>query len=168
MPLLRNRQPGPTVIDDRNADVVIEWEGAGHPLGDDVREVPDAVMQNPGLVRAIRKGVLEVVTEDEASASFYGQQATNYAAAAKAAHEAVMDTMDAPNGSDDLIPVKCLLSGEDIIMKVKDLHERPPLADRFADRASEFVATQTGMDQHGQPIISWSRVVVGDPLPSQH
>lgn len=167
MPLLRNRQPGPTVINDRNADVVIEWEGAGHPMGDDVREVPESVMQNPGLVRALRKGVLERIEESDVSSEFFSQQATHYAATAQAEHEAVMGTMDAPDGSDDLLPTKCLLSGEDIIMRAKDLRERPPLAERFADRALEFVANQTGIDQYGQPIISWSRVTVGDALPSQ-
>lgn len=167
MPLLKNRQPGPTVIDDRTNDVVIQWEGAGHPMGDDVREVPESVMQNPGLVRAIRKGVLEVIKESEISSEFFSQQATTHAATVKAEHEAVMGTMDAPNGADDLVQVKCLLSGEDIIMRIRDLRERPPLADRFADRASEFVATQTGLDQFGQPTVTWSRVVMGDALPSQ-
>lgn len=170
MPLIRNRQPGPTVLDDRNADVVVSWEGAGAPSGEDVQDVPQAIMQNAGLVRALRKGVLEVVPEDDvAERERTIRQAENFNKATKDQHDAVMGTLESSSRGNDLIEVKCLISGETIIMAEKDTQERPPLAPRFAGREHEFVPTETGaLNSQGKPIITWSRVTVGsEPLPNQ-
>ena len=169
MTLVRNRQPGPTILDDRNADVVITWEGAGHPQGEDVQDVPETVMKNVGLVRSIRKGVLEVVVEDASTTNDrFARQSVDFDKAAKAQHAAVMDTLEPSSRDKDLIEYKCLISGDTIIMSERDHQDRPPLADRYADRAGEFVAVETGrLNAQGKSIISWIRVVVGDELPSQ-
>lgn len=168
MPLVRNRKPGPTILDDRNADVVISWEGAGHARGEDVQEVPEALMKNAGLVRAVRKGVLEIVPEDEVIATHFARQATDYEKAVQDQHDAVMETLEPSSRDLDLIETKCLISGQDIIMSERDMREHPPLADEFKDRESEFVAHETGqLNEQGKPVVTWVRVTVGDALPSQ-
>ena len=103
MPLVRNRQPGPTVLDDRTTDVVINWEGAGHPMGEDVQEVPPALMQHAGLVRAMRKGVLEVVPEDEIDPGLFSRQAERFPETSQAQHAAVVGTLEDASRDKDLL-----------------------------------------------------------------
>ena len=79
-----------------------------------------------------------------------------------------MDTLEESSRDKDLLEVRCMISGEPVIMSERELQERPPLAERFADRAGEFVATETGkLNAQGKPVITWSRVTIGEALPSQ-
>lgn len=164
MPLVRNRQGGPTVIEDRKIDAVITWEGAGDPNGEDIQEVPEELLKNAGFVRAQRKGVFEIVNDIDAEVLYRKTQTDNYAARQAAEQASVDSALEASSRDNDLVPVKCLLSGEELMMREGDLRDRPPLADRFRDRADEFVSQETGeMDPTGKSKVRWVHVQIAQP-----
>jgi len=168
MPLVRNCQPGPTVVQDPTSKQVVHWAGSGDSMGDDVQEISPEMMTNPGLVRALRRGVLQEITEDEISPTFFGDQAKAKLAIEQDEIAGVMAQVANPDGLADLVPVKCLISGEDLMISLKDLQERPPLAPRFASRADEFLPIHDGkLGSDGKPLVTWQKVTIGDALPSQ-
>lgn len=155
---VRNKQPGPTVFNEKSTDTMIEWAGAGDPKGNDVQQVPDALLNNSAFSKCIRSGILEVLSD--ASAGETDEMLQRSADAARAAREAqeaaVLEQLDATSTDEDFISTKCLISGEDIVMRAGDLFDRPPLADRFADRAGEFEAVPTGNTlSDGRPEVTW-------------
>lgn len=187
--VVRNRKSGPTVFTDSAKNVVIEWQGFGHPQGEDVQQVPDEVAQSPAFLRTVRKGVLEIVdageldlaslaapavsgartTPEEAAAAF-SAQFTSAQEADAAADAAALASIEAA-ADNDIEVVKCLISGQDIAVKVSDRHRRPPLAEEFRDREHEFIPQPTGeMESDGTPVVNWVRASAGlssEPAPSQ-
>jgi hypothetical protein len=158
------------VIEDRQIDAVITWQGAGNPLGEDIQDVPEALLKNAGFNRALRKGIFEVIQDQSTIDRYLSAQGDNYTHQRQVESQAVAATLEASNRDQDWIPVKCLVSGEEIMMREGDLAERPPLADRYADRASEFVAQETGEINPitGKSRVRWVRTTTReDALPSQ-
>jgi hypothetical protein len=157
--LVRNLQSGPTVFTDKQTSTVLEWAGAGDPKGEDVRQVPDEVLRHPNFVQSVRKGVFEVerMEAEEADARLtLGYEASR--AEQQAKEQAVLDQVDVVNTDNDIIGVKCLISGEEFAMRAGDLQHRPPLSDRFAHLAGEFQAQPTGtVRSDGTPEVTWVR-----------
>lgn len=156
---VRNKQPGPTVFTDKASDTHIEWAGSGDPRGNDVQQVPNAILEHPAFAKTVRSGILEVehdLSADESDAML--QRSADAARAAVAAQEAdVLTHLDKTSTDEDYITTKCLISGEEIVMRAGDLFDRPPLADRYADRAGEFVAVPTGKTlSDGRPEVTWA------------
>lgn len=161
MPLVRNRQGGPTVIEDRQIDAVITWAGHGSPDGEDIQEVPEGLLKNAGFGRALRKGIFEIIEDADAQQLHERNQARNYAAKIEAEQAVVDSALEASSRDNDLIPVKCMISGEELMMREGDLREHPPLADRFRDREGEFVSRETGeLDATGKSKVAWTHVII--------
>jgi hypothetical protein len=63
--LVRNTEEGPTVFSDPTNNIAIEWQGKGDPNGEDVQHVPDTLIDNTSFLKALQRGVFEVVEADD-------------------------------------------------------------------------------------------------------
>lgn len=62
---VRNTHTGPTVLSaDLNGRDSVEWAGAGDPSGDDVKLVPETVVNTVPFRKALQTGLLRLETED--------------------------------------------------------------------------------------------------------
>lgn len=164
--LVKNRQPGPTVFSDPAHETFIQWEGSGDAEGRDVQEVSDAVLKHPNFARNVRMGVFELMDVDEAQATaLLAPAAAAAAAARRTEQEAIAASLEASNVDNDIIEVKCLVSGELLYKQFGDVKATPPLADRFADQADQFVRVDIpGMfDAKGEPQFAWVRATQPAP-----
>lgn len=59
--LVRNREDGPAVFSDPANNIAVEWQGAGDPSGEDVQHVPDVLLEYPNFIKALNRGIFEVV-----------------------------------------------------------------------------------------------------------
>jgi hypothetical protein len=60
---VRNHQPGPTVMDEKDFEFM-RWEGFGDPTGADVLPVPSELIDNHSFQRARMLGIFEVIEAD--------------------------------------------------------------------------------------------------------
>lgn len=158
--LVKNNTPGPAVYSDPEHNVLIEFGGANDPEGRDYQEIPEDIVRKPSFARAIRRGIYSIVdaNEEEMERILAPQYAAADAAIAER-EQAIQGVLDASNVENDLIEAKCLISGETIFVRAGDLKIKPPLAERFADRANEFerVEVPGALDAKGQPAVLWVR-----------
>lgn len=79
----------------------VEWKPAGDRDGDDIQQVPDAMMEsNVNFLKAVGLGILQVETSDAALLAAIEQQAARYKRSQQASmseFESVLDTA-AQNG----------------------------------------------------------------------
>lgn len=59
--LVRNLEKGPSVFTDAETKQAIEWGAYGDPKGEDVQYVPEDLLTRPAFLKAIDKGIYEVV-----------------------------------------------------------------------------------------------------------
>jgi hypothetical protein len=158
--LVKNCEPGPTVFSDAANDLFVQWEGDGDAEGRDVQEVSDAVLKHPNFTRNVRKGVFKLLNVDEEQANALLAPAAAQAAAQRAADRAAIDdVLEASNVDNDIVEVKCLISGETLYLTGGAIKEAPPLAPRFADQADQFTRVEVpGMfNPKGEPEYAWVR-----------
>jgi hypothetical protein len=91
---VRNLKTGPSVFKDDETNVLIEWEGAGHPEGGDIQYVPDRLLDNVNFMSAVNKGVFAPVEDEAAAAAAMRNQADATRSASDAATAEVMSHMD--------------------------------------------------------------------------
>ena len=157
---VRNAKAGPTIFTDKPNDVMIRWEGAGDPQGQDWQYVPDHYRHHAAFADSVRKGVLVIGTEDEASAAFSAPIAP---AGADLAAQAAM-AFERPQVN-DIITAPCVGPGtragascsNTAMFRQSEKDKRPPLCDEHAILASQYVpATET--NEQGLQVMAWHRV----------
>ncbi len=168
--LVRNRKPGPTVFVDDTHNVFVQWGGAGEADGSDVQEVGDNVLKHPSFSRNVRLGVFELIDVDEEKAmQLLAPGVAGATAAQAAADQAVLDSLEASNIENDIMEVKCLISGETLYKSYGDIRSAPPLADHLADQASQFTRVEIPgtFNSKGEPEIAWVRTPQAASQPGQ-
>lgn len=145
---LKNTDAGPVVFSDDQSGLQIEWQGTGDPSGDDIHYVPEDLLQNVNLMRAMQRGLLVQVDEADAQAAAErGAQAWK-----ESRHSVVTAAAEAMDAAprDDMVSVGCYGPGprgtncdNSVIVKLSEVAERPPLCPKHANRADEFEVVLT-------------------------
>ncbi|AEQ21018.1 conserved hypothetical protein [Rhodococcus phage E3] len=131
---------GPTIITCTVGTLDFQLEPKGHPGS--ISVLPKEVATALGFQKVWLKGLVTVTTdpamEDEITNLVLGQNE----AEAKRTSE-IIESTEENSASKDLIVKKCLESGEAVYQSIRDAKSGiPPLAERFQDRAHEWIATQ--------------------------
>ena len=168
---VRNTKTGPTVFSIPEDKIEIEWQGAGDPEGRDIQEVPDAVLQDTRFRRAIAKGVLARVSDEEARAALDHQIQSAHDREAAAAAQAVSTIDQAANN--DLVSLPCQgpggrgtgECGTPVPVRESKKGDAPVLCPQHEGLVGEFAQVQTGqMIDKGatlEPETVWVRSVMG-------
>lgn len=166
--LARNTQPGPTVFAlDASNNAVIEWKGAGDPMGEDMQPVPPEMLRNVFFQRAVGRGIIELVDAPEELTRVMGLQRQdwqNRMAAQKAATDASID--QAPQN--DLTMVGCVhpepngtKCDTQVAVRVAQRDQKPPLCAVHVASAPLFV-----IDPHTKTGVNWVKIQM-DPAQRQ-
>jgi len=137
--MCQNQMSGPTVIAadaKRNYEVV--FQGKGHPDGEDVQPIPEALMKTIAFQRAISRGVLLVVegADHPVVQQALARQSDAFAKRMAAQSMADREVLDSPAAA-DIIVINCIgpgsrpgaVCGEQVPVKSGDTG-KPPLCDR--------------------------------------
>ena len=93
--LVKNKKKGPTTFSDLTSNVAIEWQGAGHPHGEDHQYVPDEIaVHNVHFLKAVQRGIFEVVESSPEAKEKIAAQVSAYEQRQKVAHEEILATID--------------------------------------------------------------------------
>lgn len=173
--MTRNRKPGPTHFQDDVTGRKIDWKGAGDPNGGDYTHVPAEVLENPDFMRAVRKGVIEVLDDSEEVKDIISTQAAMAQAIEErraADQEAVMHR---PQDA-SIVGTPCVgpnprgngTCDRSVPVREKEAHDRPPLCTEHSHLADEFVIEEYDFDNDtGLAKKRWVKVTVGGQLSGQ-
>lgn len=123
-----------------------------------VRTLPKDVAAEPGFQRLWLKGGVAISTDPNM------QERIALAAVAQDERREqylneIQAVVEAPSATRNLVERRCLISGERVFQTEQEVKDMvPPLAERFQDRAHEFVATEVMKD--GQSALVWNTVTV--------
>lgn len=167
---VRNKQPGPTVLSiDPKGSSVVEWGGAGDPNGADIQLVPEDVSKSVPFVRALSRGILEIVSEesDPALADALERQAESWRSRLSAAESAASTSIDRETNR-DFVTFACLgpnskntgTCGADVALRETEVSNHPPLCDLHKDLEPQFVPEV--VQEGAKAVTKWNRVVIGD------
>lgn len=168
--LVRNTKSGPTTFSDlhqpNGGQIEVRWAGAGDPMGEDIQQVPDALMENIPFLNALDRGALQVVPPEEL-AQAQAARATGTAArrAADAQTSAtVMDTV-VPEVLNEAVMLGCIGPNNrglgtcdvqvPVPMSARDT--TPPLCASHASLAGMCVPSEhpTQRNEDGTPVTVW-------------
>lgn len=165
MLLVRNLQPGPTVFADKASDTSIEWAGRDDPSGDDLQQVPEALLKdNIQFLRAVQRGVFEVVDPSEDTKALLDRQVNAWKERQSADTAQAQASID-PAANNDIISVPCVGPnsrgngdcGEPVTVREKQSADRPPLCPMHESLASSFAMIQTDKIVEGKAETKWVR-----------
>ena len=167
--MVRNTLPGPTVISsDPKGTHQVEWAGKGDPMGGDVQPVPQEIIDTVPFWNAIQKGILAVENlEDhpELQQTLDRQNASWKARQSMAAEQATAAIDQEANN--DIVSVPCIgpdgkngKCGADVAVRDKTRDDKPPLCEKHAALAGEYVAEELGVVD-GKTQKGWARVTMG-------
>lgn len=166
--MVQNNQPGPTILagDSKGSDY-IEWAGSGDPSGGDIQPVPDHIVNSVAFNKAIRRGVLTTVNEDDERVQHaLDAQSQSWDARTTMADQKALLTIENTQNN-DMIVAKCIGPSPrgngtcDIEVPVRDKtkDDRPALCSMHVELASQYVPEQTQED--GKVVVKWTRVTMG-------
>lgn len=92
--LVRNNEKGCSVFTDANSKQAIEWQGLGDVNGEDLQYIPDDLALTPAFMKALNKGIFEIVEASAETAAILNRQTEawrNRQATAAAAARQVID-----------------------------------------------------------------------------
>lgn len=94
--MVRNTQPGPTVISsDPKGTHFVEWAGLGDPSGGDIQPVAQEIIDTPQFAKALRKGIFEIVDEtSDTSREALDKQVSAWNEINKTKSDAINDSID--------------------------------------------------------------------------
>jgi hypothetical protein len=175
--MARNKMGGPTVLSsDPRGTFEVRWEGRGDPSGGDVQYIPDEMLRIPAFARALKLGVIEIANPEDNPelVEALDRQAAKFHAAQAKAQDEVMATIDHEK-TRDLVVQTCIgpatrgtgECGEQVAVHETHQHDAPPLCNRHASLAPEFVPVNEGQDERENKKIRWIRGVIS-PTPIGH
>lgn len=137
--MCQNQMTGPTVIAadaKRNYEVV--FQGLGHPDGEDVQPIPEALLRTIQFQRAISRGILKVIegADHPVVQQALARQTDAFAKRMQSQVMADREVLDAPAAA-DIVVINCIgpgsrpgaICGEQVPVKSGDTG-KPPLCDR--------------------------------------
>lgn len=169
--LARNTQPGPTVFSlGVNNDAVIEWKGAGDPMGEDVQPVPPTFLDNIMFKRAVTRGIIVIEEAPEEVERVFAQHKAEWdqrQAKQAAAAQATID--QAPQN--DVLMLGCVAPnangttcGTQVPVRSVMRNEAPPLCGLHRDLAPKFISEVTDKIVDGKPEVNWVLPRLGEPI----
>lgn len=166
--LVRNTEPGPSVFTDPVTKIQVEWQGRGDPGGEDIQQVPDDLVQNVSFLKAINRGVFEVVEASDETKEALARQSSTWRERQDAAAQASAEAID-QQANNDILSVPCIgpgakgvgECGEPVPVREKTMDEKPPLCSRHQGLAPQYVFTQGDQLVEGKPVSHWQRMTVG-------
>jgi hypothetical protein len=161
---LRNLSNSVVVFNDANLNVDLTFEPANDPQGKDVQECSAAVLKNPGMLRSVNLGVLELVDAPEVLQEALDRQRADY----RARQRREADLASLPHSAKDRTVATgkaCIapgprgeLCGSFALVMSNDATERPPLCGEHQHMANQYVMVQTEMlGPDGEPEYVWRR-----------
>jgi hypothetical protein len=137
--MCQNQMSGPTVIaGDAKRNYEVVFQGKGHPDGEDVQPIPEALLRTIQFQRAISRGVLKVIegADHPVVQQALSRQSDAFAKRMAAQDLAAREVLDAP-ADNDITVVNCIgpgsrdgaVCGEQVPLRQGDTG-RPPLCDR--------------------------------------
>lgn len=168
MPLLvRNLSDGPTVFSVLKDGVAIEWQGKDNPDGEDLQQVPDALVENVDFLKAVQRGVLVVEDAPDALKEMLAKQTDAFERRTSKAAQASRDAID-PAAHNDIVSTECIgpnnrgsgLCGAPVPVREKTKNERPPLCERHRQLEGQYVPEETDQMVDGKAVMRWVRVGV--------
>lgn len=137
--MCQNQMSGPTVIaGDAKRNYEVVFQGKGHPDGEDVQPIPDALMRTIQFQRALSRGVLKVIegADHPVVQQALSRQSDSFARKMAAQQVADREVLDAP-ADNDITVVNCIgpgsregaVCGEQVPLRQGDTG-KPPLCDR--------------------------------------
>lgn len=165
--LVKNTQPGPTVFTDTSTNTQVEWQGAGDPSGEDVQQVPDALVDNVAFLKAIQRGIFVIEEASPATREALERQTSSWKRRTDEAKAASVEAIDMAV-NDDLITLPCIgpanrgqgQCGEQVPVREKTKDEKPALCSRHAALAPQFVVTELEEMVDGVAKKQWTRTLV--------
>lgn len=164
--LTRNLKKGITVFDPDKNNSGVEWQGAGDSAGGDFQSVPPEIANSPSFARALKRGIFEIVSNEEYENALFAQQDQYERAQAEKAERAASLIDESANR--EIVEYQCVgpqdrgdgSCGVNVI--VEDIEENPPLCTKHASLKNQFVKTEdwssTGKKEK---VVTWNRVVLG-------
>jgi hypothetical protein len=139
--MCENQMSGPTVIaGDARRNYEVVFGGKGHPDGEDVQPIPEALLRTVQFQRAISRGVLKVVegSDHPVVVQALARQSDSFAKRMQAQDVAAREVLDSPAAA-DIVVVNCFgpgsrpgaVCGEQVPVRSGDTGN-PPLCDRHA------------------------------------
>jgi hypothetical protein len=123
---------------------------------DSVKVLPEEALNFGGFQRLIMKGHL-IVSADPMMGDKIFDQATAKSSADEQRLADLQAVIDKPSNERNLIERRCLISDERVFQSEKDVREGvPPLAERFKDRAHEFIPTEVIED--GKSVFKFTKL----------
>lgn len=92
--LVRNKEGGPAVFSDITNNIAIEWQGAGDKNGEDLQQVPDALLENVNFLKALNRGVFVVEEASPETRALLDQQVASYRQRRASSEEAGENAID--------------------------------------------------------------------------
>jgi hypothetical protein len=167
--MVANNMAGPTVFVDEESGTEITWGRKNDPAGEDIQPCSEAVLGNAHFMRAMRKGVYSIVTEEEANERFELQRQSWEQRMYDDEHAAEMFMDD--SRQNDILSFQCVGPGangrgqcrERVSQRQRNAGELPPLCGVHAHLRNNFVASpdpsgQIGDD--GKVITTWLPIQV--------
>jgi hypothetical protein len=148
-----NMMAGPTVIasDPKQTHEVI-FGPKDDPNGEDVQPIPHEMLRTPAFAKAIRQGILKVVSGEDNPViqAALARQTSTFQDRMKADELRARESIDQVS-DEDLLVVTCIGPGsregqvceEQIPVRAKDAGSRPPLCDRHQHLAEHAVKRGT-------------------------
>ena len=152
--MCRNMMSGPTTIAaDARRNYEILFQGRGHPDGEDVQPIPEALLRTPQFARALRQGIFEVVEGDDhpVVVAAMAKQTDAFRRRNASQETAARESLEAPHAA-DIIVAMCigpgardgLACGEQVPVKELEQAGRPPLCDRHRQLSARCVKRGDG------------------------
>lgn len=144
-----------------NLDVSFWLWPKGSLQGDSIMVIPPKALSVPGFRRLVLRGHVLLSTDIELMEAKIDALAQGQVGYEDDRRNSVMQMLGESNADKDLVETTCLISNEKIWQTVRDQQDGiPPLADRFKDRAREFLATKVVKDD-GTSNYVFSKVQIG-------
>jgi hypothetical protein len=168
--LVRNKQPGPTVfaVDATNTSVV-EWKGAGDPMGEDLQQVPADFIEHVQFQRALTRGIFEIEDAPEEILRIAELHRADWDVRQEQQRAATQASIDqAPQN--DMLMVACIgpagkgkgeTCGVQVPVRQRARNESPPLCGLHKALGPQYVTEETTKFVDGKPEVKWIRMSLG-------
>lgn len=139
-------------VGDQRVDFELEPKG----FDDSIRILPKAALEVPGFQRLWLSKAVTVSDDPDMEHQITLLMAGRAGVTASRLGELV-GMVEETSTDKDLVPMKCLESGETVFQTQADFKAGvPPLAERFAGEAGKWKATAT-FDDDGKQVFTWSK-----------
>lgn len=128
-------------VNEPEREVRFWLQGKNQP--DSIIVLPPRALDVPGFQRLVQRGDVYLSVDEEEMEEKIVQLTGNQVQYEEQRRSDLLSTMGESNIENDLVQVKCLVSGEEFFQKIRDFKEGvPPLTERFRHLAYQFVPTK--------------------------